>query len=82
MRSLDKRSESQAASRFRSLLTRWVGPRAVTAAQLEEIEADHGQPSRQFLHSASAIQKPPCGSWQGWLMVSSTRIREVCSIAT
>ena len=50
------RNESQAASRFRSLLTRWVGPRAVTTARLEEHEADHGQPSRQFLHGASAIQ--------------------------
>jgi serine/threonine protein kinase/tetratricopeptide (TPR) repeat protein len=50
------RNESQAASRFRSLLTRWVGPRAVTTARLEELEADHGQPSRLFLHGASAIE--------------------------
>ena len=53
---LDRRQESQAASRFRSLLTRWVGPSAVSPAMLEEREADHGQPSRQFLHGASAIQ--------------------------
>jgi eukaryotic-like serine/threonine-protein kinase len=53
---LDRPAENQAASRFRSLLTRWVGPSAVSPAMLEEREADHGQPSRQFLHGASAIQ--------------------------
>ena len=29
---------------------------AVTTARLEELEADHGQPSRLFLHGASAIE--------------------------
>ncbi len=53
---IDGRSESQAASRFRSLFSRWVSPSAVSPATLEEREADHGQPSRQFLHGASAIQ--------------------------
>ena len=53
---IDRRSESQAASRIRSLFSRWVGPSAVSPATLEEREADHGQPSRQFLHGASAIQ--------------------------
>ena len=41
---------------MRSLLSRWVTQSAVSAARLEEREADLGQPSRQFLHGASAIQ--------------------------
>jgi eukaryotic-like serine/threonine-protein kinase len=53
---LETRSESQAASRLRSLLSRWVTPSAASLARLEEREADHGQPSRQYLHGASAIQ--------------------------
>ena len=54
--SLSVRSESQPASRLRSLLSRWVTQSAVSAARLEEREADLGRPSRQFLHGASAIQ--------------------------
>ncbi len=54
--SLARRLESQAASRLRSLLSRWKSPSADSAARLEEREAEHGQPSRQFLDGASAIQ--------------------------
>ena len=51
-----RRPESQGSSRFRSLFSRWVGPRAVPAPCVLEQEGDHDQPSRQFLHGASAIQ--------------------------
>src|SRR5262249_13832751 len=52
----DRRSESQGASRLRSLFSRWVGPRALPTPSAPENEPDHDQPSRQFLHGASAIQ--------------------------
>jgi eukaryotic-like serine/threonine-protein kinase len=47
-----------AASRFRSLLSRLVRPRATVPACPGEQEQreEQDQPSRQFLHSASAIQ--------------------------
>jgi hypothetical protein len=48
--------QCDSASRFRSLFSRWVGPRAVSAAKALEEEGDRDQPSRQFLHGASAVQ--------------------------
>ncbi len=45
-----------AASRFRSLFFRLVGPRAAVETGAGDQEQDQDQPSRQFLHGASAIQ--------------------------
>jgi serine/threonine protein kinase/tetratricopeptide (TPR) repeat protein len=53
---MDRRIESFGPSRLRSLFSRWVGPRAVRQTVLPEQQGDHDQPSRQFLHGASAIQ--------------------------
>jgi serine/threonine protein kinase/tetratricopeptide (TPR) repeat protein len=44
------------ASRFRSLLSRLVGQRAGAPVLRSQHEIDRNQPSRQFLHEASAIQ--------------------------
>ncbi len=54
--SADKQSLSSSSSRFGSLFSRWVGPRVVPSASVEEQEGDHDKPSRQFLHGASAVQ--------------------------
>jgi eukaryotic-like serine/threonine-protein kinase len=53
---VDRRPESFGASRWRSLFSRWVGPREVRAPSIPEQKGDRDQPSRQFLHGASAIQ--------------------------
>jgi serine/threonine protein kinase/tetratricopeptide (TPR) repeat protein len=52
--STSKRVHVPAASRFRSLLSRLVGPSAALEAVSEQ--PDCAQPSRQFLSGASAIQ--------------------------
>jgi len=52
--STSSRVQGLAASRFRSLFSRFVGPRAPLTAVPDE--HDSAQPSRQFLHGASAIQ--------------------------
>jgi serine/threonine protein kinase/tetratricopeptide (TPR) repeat protein len=52
--STSKRSYRLGTSRFRSLFSRWVGPRAYRPPVAESPDA--AQPSRQFLHGASAIQ--------------------------
>ena len=51
---VEKGSRAGGASRFRSLFSRLVGPRA--ALRPGPDEHDPAQPSRQFLHGASAIQ--------------------------
>jgi serine/threonine protein kinase/tetratricopeptide (TPR) repeat protein len=53
---VDGRSESHRASRLRSLFSRWVGPRAHPPPSAPDHDPHHDQPSRQFLHGASAIQ--------------------------
>jgi len=52
--STSRRVHGMAASRFRSLFSRFVGPRAALTPVPDEL--DRAQPSRQFLHGASAIQ--------------------------
>jgi serine/threonine protein kinase/Tfp pilus assembly protein PilF len=52
--SISRRVHGLAASRFRSLFTRFVSPGAAPAAVSNR--QDPAQPSRQFLHGASAIQ--------------------------
>ncbi len=49
-----RRAPGLAGSRFRSLFSRWVGPR-VTRPSPSEIH-EPAQPSRQFLHGATAVQ--------------------------
>ncbi|MFI5459583.1 MAG: protein kinase [Isosphaerales bacterium] len=52
--STSRKVQGLTASRFRSLFSRLVGPRAPLTAVPDE--HDSAQPSRQFLHGASAIQ--------------------------
>jgi eukaryotic-like serine/threonine-protein kinase len=53
---VDRRQESVGASRLRSIFSRWARPRTIPAPTLLEQEGDRDQPSRQFLHGASAVQ--------------------------
>ena len=57
--SIPKGVHEQAASRFRSLFSRWVGrarPAPGLGGPLQDEDQDHDQPSRQFLHAATANQ--------------------------
>jgi serine/threonine protein kinase/tetratricopeptide (TPR) repeat protein len=53
---LDRPQESFGGSRLRSLFSRWARPRTIPAPTIPEQDGEHDQPSRQFLHGASAIQ--------------------------
>jgi serine/threonine protein kinase/Tfp pilus assembly protein PilF len=51
-------AQALATSRFRTLLARWVRPRSAASSNPgpQEPDQEQDQPSRQFLHGASAIQ--------------------------
>ena len=80
-----KACTAQAASRFRSLFSRWVGPARPAAGRGGPEEHEDGPITisrRASFCTAPPRSRRPSGSWPAWPTGSSMPIRADCCIAT